>query len=480
MKIESIKIGMKQLVEFVVLLIVVGILWSFGADIWQIMSVSVIMILFFMCLRDIFANGFFFFFLASFFIYLMSGDIAELIFDKRYYLQFGTDAVVHTHICLFVSLISIWIGYAFTSSKRSVTRFDAIGENKSTPVIITKVKQASKLVYGASFIILLINTIDTVRFVAANGYVAYYTSFDPVLPSIIIEMGEFAPIALCVFLATFPTKKEASIVIKTYLLYAVLLLFIGSRGGLIYNVIFILCYCFYRNYTDRGQIVWVSKKLITMMVLSVPFLLSFLFLYEYIRTGRKVEFSSFGETIVDFFINIGASSKVIKYGYEYAEEIPKWRFYSLGETLNYFKYGTLFNLFDLSSIPARHSTEFALESHSLDALISYLSMKTQFLNGHGAGSSFIAALYADFGYVGVSIGSLIYGWIFKKISNLNHKSWLSSSIKLYMFMALLEAPRSSYDGFVACVVNINYLLIMVFIYMFATTYRSNAKKIYDI
>ncbi len=479
MRIESIKIGMKQLIEFGVFLTIIGLLWSFGADIWMILSVSVIMILFFMCLRDINAHGFFFFFLASFFIYLMSGDIAELFFDKKYHLQFGKDAVVHTHICLFVSLVSIWLGYIFTSSKRNMAKFDALGENESTPVIVAKVKKASKLVYGVSFFILLLNTIDTVRFVAANGYVAYYTSFDPILPSIIIEIGEFAPIALCVFLATFPTKKESSIVIKTYLIYAILLLFVGSRGGLIYNVIFVLCYCFYRNYTDRGHTVWVSKKLVTMMLLAVPFLLSFLFLYEYIRTGREVEFSSFGETIVDFFVNIGASSKVIKYGYEYAEEIPKWRFYSLGETLNYFRYGTLFNLFDLSSIPARHSAEFALESHSLDALISYLSMESQFLSGHGTGSSFIATLYADFGYIGVSIGSFIYGWLFKKMSYLNHKSWLSSSIKLYMFMALLEAPRSSYDGFIAGIVNVNYFLIMVFIYMFATTFRSYSKKSYN-
>ena len=469
----SIKIGIKQLIECVFLLIVIGIMWAFGADVWMILSVAMIMLLIFMCLKNINANAFFFFFLVSFFIYLMSGDIAELLFDKKYYIQFGKEAVVHTHICLFVSLVSIWIGYIFTSSKKHMTRFETIGESRMTPTMVDKVKSASKYIYYIAYIILLVNTVDTVRFVAVNGYVAYYTSFDPILPSIIIEIGEFAPIALCVFLATFPSKKESSFIIKSYILYAFLTLFIGSRGGLIYNIIFILCYCFYRNYTDRGHTVWISKRIITVLVLAVPFLLSFLFLYEYIRTGREVEFESFGETIVDFFVNIGASSKVIKYGYEYAEEIPKWRFYSLGETLNYFKYGTLFNLFDLGSIPSRHSVEFATQSHSLDALISYLSMKNQYLSGHGTGSSFIAALYADFGYVGVSIGSVIYGWLFKKLSYLNSKNWLSSSIKLYMFMALLEAPRSSYDGFIASIVNVNYVMIMLFIYLFASTLRTN-------
>ncbi len=476
MKIESVKIGIKQLIEIVVFLIAVGLLWAFGADIWTILSVGSIMILFFICLKNINANGFFLFFLVSFFIYLMSGDIAELFFDKKYYLQFGKDAVTHAHICLFVSLISILLGYVFTATKSNAAKFDAIGEEKSAPVMVAKIKQASKLVYGVSFCILMFNTIDTVRFVVAYGYVAYYTSFTPILPSIIVEVGDFAPIALCVFLATFPTKRESVFVIGSYLAYACLLLFTGSRGGLVYNVIFILCYCLYRNYTDRGHDVWAPKKLIIMMLIAVPFLLAFLFLYEYIRTGREVEFSSFGEAIVDFFVNIGASSKVIKYGYEYAVEIPKWRFYSFGETLNYFKYGTLFNLFDLDSIPARHSVQFALESHSFDAIISYLSMETQFLNGHGTGSSFVAALYADFGYIGVFIGSFIYGWLFKKITNINSKNWLSSSIKLYMFMSLLKAPRGSYDGFIAGIVNINYLLIMAFIYIFAIMIRGDSKK----
>lgn len=477
MRFGSVKINIKQLAEFFALLMIFGILWLFGADVWMILSVCVIVILFFMCLRDIHANGFFFFFLVSFFIYLMSGDIAELIFGKKYYLQFSKDAVIHTHLCLFVSVISIFLGYVLTKSKKNPAKLGALLDDKSSPVIVGKIKKASKLIYGVALLILILNTIDAIRFVAANGYVSYYTSFNPILPSIIIKVGDFAPVALCVFLATFPSKKEASIVIKTYLLYAILSLFIGARGGLVYNAIFLLCYCFYRNYTDRGHTVWVSRRLITMMVLAVPFLLCFLFLYDFIRAGRAIEFSSFGETIVDFFVNIGASSKVIKYGYEYAEQIPKWRFYSLGDTLNYFRYGTLFNLFDLSSIPARHSAEFALNSHSFDAIISYLSMKTQFLNGQGTGSSFVATLYADFGYIGVAVGSFVYGWFFKKMSNLNCNNWLSSSIKLYMFMSLLEAPRGSYDGFIAGVININYLLIMVFIYMLAKFFGGNVKKL---
>lgn len=248
-------------------------------------------------------------------------------------------------------------------------------------------------------------------------------------------------------------------------------LLIGSRSGVIFNSIFLLCYFVYRNYTDRGKTVWISKKTIVFLLLSVPFLLSFLYLYEYIRTGREVESMTFGESIVKFFVNIGSASQNIKYGYELRNEIPKFRFYSLGGTLNYFKYGTLFNLFDLQSIPSRHTVQFALESHSFAAMLSYLTIPKKFLQGHGTGSSFIAELYADFGYCGIAVGSFIYGCAFKKICTNNGGSWLFTTICLFTFFDFLASPRASYDGFFACVFNLSnvaYVVLIIIISKFMT------------
>ena len=317
---------------------------------------------------------------------------------------------------------------------------------------------------------------DTIRFVASHGYVAYYISYNSILPSVLVKIGEYTPLALCVYLSTFPSKKESSFVIKSFLLYSLLTLLIGSRSGVIFNSIFLLCYFVYRNYTDRGKTVWISKKTLVFLLLSVPFLLSFLYLYEYIRTGREVESMTFGESIVKFFVNIGSASQNIKYGYELRNEIPKFRFYSLGGTLNYFKYGTLFNLFDLQSIPSRHTVQFALESHSFDAMLSYLTIPKQFLQGNGTGSSFIAELFADFGYVGVAAGSLVYGCLFKRGQVLNNRNWLATTIKLFIFFTMLSAPRASYDGFIAEILNVNHILYVFLIFLLASNYRKKYKR----
>lgn len=466
----------KNLFLFFLLIIFLVLLAVFRIDIWMILSVLIWCIMIFVCLKDVSVNGFFLFFLFSFFIFLMSGDIAEAFFDKHYHLQFGKDATLHAHKSIFISLLAMWIGYVFTKSKQKKTTSYVISSNNSN-MAVGEIRSVSKWVYAVAYFLIVINTLDTIRFVASYGYVAYYTSFNPILPSILVEVGEFTPLALCVYLSTFPTKKESSLIIKSFLLYSLLTLLIGSRSGVIYNTSFIICYGLYRNHTDKGEDVWISKKLIAVLLISVPFLLSFLFLYEYIRTGRDFEYTSLGDSIVDFFINIGSASQNIKYGYEYRERIPNFRFYSLGGTLNYFKYGKLFNLFNLESIPSRHTVKFALESHSFADLISYLTIPQEYLQGNGAGSSFIAELFADFGYIGVALGSAIYGWIFKKMAYISNRHWLSTTIKLFVFFTMLSAPRASFDGFIAAILNVKHILFISLIYFFA---QSMSKKIREL
>ncbi|MBR2311930.1 MAG: O-antigen polysaccharide polymerase Wzy family protein [Clostridia bacterium] len=477
MSVGDLKIRIKTLLQFIVLILVMIGLWLFGADIWMVLAVGVLGVMLMHCLNNIALNSFFLFFLFSFSIFLMSGDVAELLFDRHYHLQFGQEATLHAHKCIFISLLSMLFGYVLITPKRK--KADIISNQLDESSITTEkaIKNISKWVYVVAYVIILINTIDTIRFVASYGYIAYYTSFDPILPSILVQIGEFTPLALCVYLSTFPTKEESSLVIKSFLLYSLLTLFVGARGPLIINISFLICYCLYRNYTDKGKTVWLSKRTTTTLVLLVPFLLSFLFLYEYIRTGRDVQYTSFGDSIVDFFVNIGSASQNIKYGYEYRNEIPHMRFYSFGGTLNYFKYGTLFNLFDLDSIPSRHSIQFAMESHSFDAMLSYLTIPTQFLRGQGTGSSFIAELFADFGYIGVALGSAIYGCVFKKLSYIDNHHWLLSTIKFYIVFEMFFAPRASFDGFIAAILNVNNIFFVCMIYVLAKSLQRMKKTL---
>jgi len=454
----------KQLWQTSAVMMVVFVLCLLGVSAYMALSVGVMCVLCLLCLKDFGRNSFFFFFLASFFVYLMSGEIAEVLFDRHYYMRFHSEVIFHSHRCILISLSFILVGYWFTAPVSRVNRALKPVFLFSDRSVVARVTQVSSWVYWVAYSVLMINTIDTVIFVMRYDYVAYYTQYDPFLPALIGEVGDFAPIALCVFLATRPSKKRALPVMASYMGYAVLSLLIGARGTLIYTAVFMVAYCFYRNYTDRKQgVVWIPKLVVIGLCAAVPFLLAFLFLYEYIRTGRPVEFESIGTAIVDFFVNIGSGSKIIKLGYTYRTQIPSMRFYSLGGVLNYFKYGTLFNLFSLDSIPAAHSVRYATESHAFTAILSYLHMPESFLAGHGTGSCYIAELFADFGYFGVALGSAVYGWFFKKLSTLRVQNWLLAGAKLYVMFEFLKAPRAGYDGFISNLLNVNYIAVVVFI-----------------
>lgn len=465
------RISIKTTVSILLLVFCMLVLTVTGSDMWQVLSVGIFGILAIICFRDISKNCFFLFFLISFFIFLMSGDIAELLFDKHYYLQFGEDATLHAHKSIFFSLSAILAGFIIFPARNRHKR--SIGNDES---FITRLRKTAKIFYIVSFVFAMINTADIIKFVAAYGYVAYYSSYSSFLPTILVKVGEYVPLALCVFLATLPEKKESGFVILSFLFYSALTILVGSRSTVVYNAVFILCYCLYRNHKDKGREIWISKKAIVYLLLCMPFVFSFLYFYDFIRADREIESVSIIDSVVEFFVNIGSSSKVIKYGYDYGQQIPKGRFYSLGSTLNYFKYGKLFNLLNSGDIPARHTARFALESHSFGELISYLVMPERYLSGEGTGSSYIAELFADFGYAGVALGSMIYGFVFKRMKNIDGGGWLSMTIKLFIFIPMLSAPRSAYDGFIAQILNINHFLYVLLIYMFARYFRLRSKN----
>ncbi len=448
-----------------------------GVDVLSTFTVVVFFALCLACFKDISTNIFFMCFLLSFFVFLISGDLAEQIFQRKYWLQFGEAANVHSRICILISLIFLFLGFIF-SRRNSHIKISFGGHKSHNEYYISKIRSASRIVYLLTYSVLLFDTLNKVAFVAIGGYISYYTSYISLLPTVIVKIGDFAPIALVVFLATFPSKKECRTPLVLYMVYAIALLLMGQRGGLIYNFIFVFGYLFYRNKHDENGEVWVSKKIVGLLIASIPVVLVLLQIYEYVRSGLDIQFESFGDSIVDFFVNIGSSSKVIKAGYVYQDEIPKGNFYSLGTTLNYFKFSSLFN-FSSSEIPAAHTAAYALEGHRFDDMISYLYMRTQYLNGHGAGSSFIAELYADFGYIGVAVGSYLYGVLFKKISNLDKKNWLATAVKILMFMYTIKAPRGSFDGFLSCIINLKHIAVLLIIVLMANTfsYRSPGVKL---
>src|SRR5690606_3586624 len=114
------------------------------------------------------------------------------------------------------------------------------------------------------------------------------------------------------------------------------------------------------------------------------------------------------DSIFEFFYAQGVSANVIGYTMVLDESIPDGKLYSIGPILqfisNYYGY-----FIQGIPMPSGQTVELALNGYLFSHTISYLIMPTLYLAGIGYGSSYIAELYADFGYFGIIFGSLFYG-----------------------------------------------------------------------
>ena len=455
--------------------------FAFQVDVFTAISVEIFIILMGYCLQDYSKNIFFMCFLCSFFIFLISGDYVEYIFDKHYYRQFTPESIEFAHIAICLSMIFLAIGYFVTSARKN-RKFrklinDVSKRNISNEEFLARIRKASLVIFYIAIGIMIIDRISAVVYVLANGYFSYYLGYKSILPNFIVQLGDFAPMGLCFFLATFPSKEQCKWPIRIYILYAIIGFLVGQRGILVYNMVFIIGYYLYRNthYNDDNT-TWISKKLLLIIILSIPFALVGLMAYGYIREGNEVVYNSFGDTIVSFFVNIGSSSMCIKYGYMYKPQIPGFKLYSFGNLLNYLKYSPLFSWFNgINQVPM-HTAEYALQANNLDAFLSYISMPSRYLSGQGMGSSFIAELYVDFGMIGIALGSFFYGYLFKKISAMDKEKWILTSCQLYILLTLMKTPRGSFGVFLSEICNLTFIAALFLVYALAGTMRKENRR----
>lgn len=457
-------------------------LYFIGVDYMLIVVVVTFLILVIACIQKFNDNIFFLAFLFSFFIFLVSGDLAEEIFHQYYWIRYDEQSTRHAHFCIWLSLVFLYIGFKFIGKVTLKTHQESNSQVLAEQTLdfdlkILSIRKAAKIIYFLSLPILLIETGYAAVYTLVNGYISYYVSYSSLLPSFISKFQDLVPIALCVFLATMPNKKESNSVLITYMIYVILGFLLGQRGTFVYNATFLLAYFIFRNRNYSDGEIWIKNRTIYIIVAILPISFAFLFVYEYIRSGTAFTFTSLGDYIIKFFVNLGQSSQIIKAGYMYADKIPKFRFYLLGDTLNYFQYGRIFHFLSTSSIPSAHSARYALESHSFDAIISYLTMNSDYLSGHGAGSCYIAVLYADFGYIGIALGNIIYGVIFAKISSIRiSEGWVKNALKLFIMLFMFRAPRGSFDSFFAEMINVFFIFGMLLIYSLSSSIKKSISE----
>ena len=417
-------------------------------------------------------------FLISFFTFLIGRDFLQLLFSYKPE-SLPDDANLHLHICIIISLVSLAFGYflCLFIKKYRARVLQEPGEIYHSRVSIEpNVKRISKYLFVISWVFAIISKLLVAKYVLSHSYYEYYTDYS-VYPSgntlyyIVSKLEGIMPVALCIFCATLPSKKECSLPFILYGVYIVISLATGQRSVFILGILFLMVYFLYRNYLTPGE-GWISRKMIIAAVIALPVLAVMMTLLSRIRVGGSTQTLSIKNAILDFIYGQGVTGNVIKRAYMYKDRIPDQVY-----PLEFLHSGIFARILGIK-VYHGNTVEHALYGGSFTHSLGYVVLGSSYLAGRGTGSSYVAELYHSFGYWGVAIGNIIYGFIIAHINRpVTKRNVFLMSARFFIITQILWAPRASLTGFISNLFAPITILTFIFVFGLANLVKGKTEGV---
>lgn len=417
-------------------------------------------------LCDIKNNIAVFLFLISFYILLLGREVDHFFFGFQRHYVYSTTVDEKSYYLLIVSLIGIFIGVNLARHCKKTCDRSLIQNNEMF-------SRYSRNVFLFCLFVDVIRTLERIKFVMSVGYVNSYTIEYSERFSFLMYFSSFCNLALCMYLASKPDKKETIKIFTLYEIYLLLTMFTGIRGSIVIGNFIMLLYIVIRDRCEGG---WISKRIICISVIALPAIFLFLYAFDFIRSGRSFESRGILFSALGFFDQQGGSVNNIKRVIYYKDSIMDLSLVSFNSVHNAIFENAIVRQFVDINVYTKNSIETATMSNSLPHRLSFLVYGDEYLSGHGTGSCYIAELFHDFGILGVMMGNILYGFLLKKVSLIKFNNILLDTILLVMCFSILYAPRNNFDGFIIEFFTLHKivfsaLLISVYLLMYERNYK---------
>lgn len=431
-----------------------------------IVTVSIWICGVFFSLLDVKKRFVLFSFHIGFFVFLFGGVLLNLFTaDKFAYLLGSEQAKVHTAFALSLSLGIVDIT-ALLCYKSPSDVIEDVHEDQRYENVSALTKQVILCIMIISYVCELVIEIVVTRYRLANSYLSLEADVKAQLPAVITLCASVFYIAFFSYLATMPTKKAT---IFSFLAVGVLegiILISGERGEPLSTMFALVFYVFLRN--DMGiNDIKIKKVHVFLALLFVPLMLSFLQSLASTRVNREYESSTHG-AVYDFFETQGKSVTIISRCYDAREEISVigGNTYVVGEIRNYLKTNLLSRLLFGNKVGSQ--LEQALSGDKFSATTNYLFLSSYSFNRNvGGGTTYIAEVYHDGGYVLLVIANFFLSLLIYNVDTIKRSnSILSCAIAMNIIRYLVLIPRGYMlawftDTF--AVQNLMFMLLVVFI-----------------
>ena len=402
-------------------------------------------------------------FLASFFCFLLGRMTVDFLNNGYVRFYFSEAISIHMLISIGLSLVFMQVGYeVFERFIRKKKISCDENSNRDDSIYILRLRNYSAVLFFVSAIMAIAMNIEQIIYIKTNSYVDLYTNFSSHIPRVFQIVGNMHIAAFLVHLATRPEKRKCILPIVIFGIIAVSVMVAGDRGTFIIDVSIIIVYIFWRQYRDKE--VWISRKMIIIGLICIPFVAAFLSYSVYLREGVDVGDKTISNQFARFFKSTGNSVDILGYGKQYEDKFPQ-SFYSFGELVDYVKHNPISEKILGESKPVQHTAEYAMTMHSYAHTISYFINPELYLSGHGKGSSYIAEAYNDFGYIGIIICNLVYGILLAVINILPKKRPILIAIIFIALRILFYTPRGPMIVPISYVLNITTVFVLLFLWL---------------
>lgn len=401
------------------------------------------------------------------FVFLSCRPVIDLFRGAAWWTEFPSQDVLFALRGVALSVLMLYVGavlYRCASDRKSrPAELPELPEKpkRRRPLDVGSLQLPALCLYAISMVFFLYCEFDKLAFMRGRTYTEYFTSYSPSYPSLFGTIGYCMPFALCAFLATLPRKKLAFPVLAVYLLSAVPQLIIGVRNPFVLNALFIFLYYFIRDALGADKR-WLGRWEICAIIAALPLIFISFSIINYTREGMLPQSSNIFSMVVDLFHKQGVSFRTLCIGHAALPNLPgAKRNFTFGPIIDYLLYGRIGRLlFGTTALPSGNSAELAARGHSLAHAISFVG-HPGYLEGHGLGSSYILEVFADYGYVGIAVFSLLLGMFLLYCMDAVRKGWFLRTVILACLGRLFFIPRAEATDWIEFLFHIHFWFVIL-------------------
>lgn len=376
------------------------------------------------------------------------------------WLTFPPDAQRFPLTALFLTLLFLRLG-AMLAARADQSASDApppLAQREQRSEFLCVLQRTSLLIFLAALACQALLSRETLLFMRDHEYADFYVDFHSRYPFYVHTLAAMLKYALCLYLATMPRKRAAFFPLSLYLLSAVPSLLVGMRNPIVLAALFILVYYLLRDILGDGER-WMGRLERGAVLVLLPVAILLLSLYNYVRSGLT-HTSKLWVLFLNFFYGQGVSYDVLCRGYMAIPNLPDAipKNYTFGPFIDYILHGTVAQkLFGAVDLGTQNSELLAVYGHSFSHSMSYVA-HPEYLEGHGWGSSYLLEVFADWGYWGVVLFSLLLGFALVWCFRLLRRGVLLRTVTLTALTGVFYIPRDSAMGWLQFLVTLQFWL----------------------